>query len=78
MTALVGKVRGLYPIINTVAAVFLIAMGVLTLTNRLTVLNSFFSSFAPIEIGGQLRGPTTVGSPSVLLGKHPISHSHVT
>ena len=72
VTVLVGKVRGLYPVINTVAAVFLIGIGVLTLTNRLTVLNSFFPSFAPVQVSGQISMPLgSVGSPSALVGKHP-------
>jgi cytochrome c-type biogenesis protein len=71
-TALVRNVRGVYPVINTVAAVFLIGMGVLTLTNRLTVLNSFFPSFAAIQVGGQLSTPAVgVGTPSALVGKRP-------
>ena len=69
VTALVGKVRGVYPVINTVAAVLLIGIGVLTLTNRLTVLNSFFPSLSAIQVAGQLSVPPTgVGSPSALVG----------
>jgi cytochrome c-type biogenesis protein len=40
LTAAVGRVRGAYPAINAAAAVLLVTMGVLTLTNRLTVLRS--------------------------------------
>jgi len=52
-----------------VAAVLLIGIGVLTLTNRLTVLNSFFPSLSAIQVAGQLSiPPTGVGSPSALVG----------
>ena len=72
MTALVGKVRGLYPVINGVAAVFLIALGVLTLTNRLTVLNTYFPNLLQFEVGGQLSVPMAgPGSPNALVGKAP-------
>lgn len=72
VSALVGKVRGVYPVINTVAAVFLIGMGVLTLTNRLTVLNSLFPNSSAFQISGQLSAlPAGVGTPSALVGKHP-------
>ena len=42
LTRLLARVRGLYPALNTVAAVFLIAMGLLIFSNRLTIFNSFF------------------------------------
>jgi cytochrome c-type biogenesis protein len=72
MTAVVSRLRGAYPVINTLAAVFLIGIGVLTLTNRLTVLNSFFPSFGTIQVSGQLSAPSAgAGSPSALIGKHP-------
>lgn len=71
MTAIVGRVRGAYPVINTLAAVLLIGMGVLTLTNRLTVLNSFVPSFGAIQVSGQLSPSIGgAGSPSTLVGKH--------
>ncbi|HSO93615.1 MAG TPA: cytochrome c biogenesis protein CcdA [Candidatus Dormibacteraeota bacterium] len=42
LTTLLARVRGVYPALNAIAAVFLIAMGVLIFSNRLTVFNSFF------------------------------------
>jgi cytochrome c-type biogenesis protein len=72
MTDIVSRVRGAYPVINTLAAVLLIGMGVLTLTNRLTALNSFVPSFGTIQVSGQLSPPRAgAGSPSALVGKHP-------
>jgi cytochrome c-type biogenesis protein len=69
---LIRRVRGVYPVINAAAAVFLIGMGVMTLTNRLTVLNSLFPSTGAIQVSGQLsESQAGVGSPSVLLGKRP-------
>jgi cytochrome c-type biogenesis protein len=41
VTGLLSKVRGVYPILSGAAALFLIAMGVLTAMDRLTVLNQF-------------------------------------
>ena len=72
VTAIVRKVRGIYPVINTVAAIFLIGMGLLTVTNRLTVLNSLFPSFEAFRVSGQLSAPTaTPASPRGLVGKPP-------
>jgi cytochrome c-type biogenesis protein len=45
VTRLVGRVRGAYPVLNGAAAVLLIAMGLLTATDRLTLLNPYLPSF---------------------------------
>lgn len=42
LTRALGRIRGAYPVLNAVAAVFLIGMGVLIFTNRLTQFNDFF------------------------------------
>src|SRR5437588_1803023 len=42
LTQLLARVRGAYATLNTVAAVFLIGMGVLIFSNRLTIFNDFF------------------------------------
>lgn len=42
LTRLLAPVRGAYAVLNTVAAIFLIVMGVLIFSNRLTVFNDFF------------------------------------
>lgn len=47
VTALLKRIRGAYPALNAAAAVFLIAMGALTLTGRLTAVNGLFPDLAP-------------------------------
>jgi cytochrome c biogenesis protein CcdA/peroxiredoxin len=42
LTRGLGRIRGFYPALNAVAAVFLIVMGALIFTNRLTQFNDFF------------------------------------
>jgi cytochrome c-type biogenesis protein len=42
LTRLLARVRGAYATLNAVAAVFLIGMGVLIFSNRLTIFNDFF------------------------------------
>ena len=46
-TRLLGKVRGAYRFVNSVAAVLMIGMGVLIFSNRLTLLNSYFPYVSP-------------------------------
>jgi cytochrome c-type biogenesis protein len=66
----IRRFRGVYPIVNVVAAVVLIGMGVLTLTNRLTVLNSFFPDLGIPQVTAHLSSPSTsLGSPSRLVGR---------
>ena len=45
LTRILVRVRGAYATLNAVAAVFLIGMGVLIFSNRLTALNSYFPFF---------------------------------
>jgi cytochrome c-type biogenesis protein len=56
MTALIRRMRAAYPVINAAAAGLLIVMGLLTITNRLTVLNTYFPSFGPAVAGSHLSG----------------------
>ncbi len=75
LTRLLARLRGAYAVLNGVAAVFLIGMGILIFSNRLTVFNDFFpvvavttpwdSHFQSDE--GTLpttHGPVQVGKPA--------------
>jgi len=67
---LIGRFRGIYPILNATAATVLIGMGVLTLTNRLTVLNTYFPDLAIPQVTASLSSPNTAAqNPSQLLGR---------
>jgi cytochrome c-type biogenesis protein len=68
--SLISRFRGVYPILNAMAAVVLIGLGLLTLTNRLTVLNSYFPDLGVPQVTAQLGSPSTISqSPSRLIGK---------
>ena len=74
LTRLLTRVRGAYPAMNAIAAIFLIGMGFLIFSNRLTVFNSFFpfvsvttpfdSHFQSSDPGATppVHGPVKVGS----------------
>src|SRR2546428_1000874 len=75
LTRMLARIRGAYGVLNAVAAAFLIGMGVLIFSNRLTVFNDFFpvvavttpwdSHFQSDE--GTLpatHGPVQVGKPA--------------
>jgi cytochrome c-type biogenesis protein len=62
VTRLIGRVRGAYPILSGAAAVLLIAMGALTLTDRLTLLNPYFPAFASAASADSL-GRLSVAGP---------------
>ncbi len=76
LTRLLARVRGAYPALNAIAAVFLIAMGLLIFSNRLTLFNSWFplvSMTTPFDSHFQAvasaptppaQGPLKVGSPA--------------
>jgi cytochrome c-type biogenesis protein len=76
LTRLLARVRGAYAVLNAVAAVFLIGMGVLIFSNRLTVFNDFFpvvSATTPFDSQFQpsvapslpsTRGAVQVGKPA--------------
>lgn len=59
MTRLLGRVRGAYPALNAGAALLLIGMGALTLTNRLTVVNGLFPDAAVSALPGRLSASAT-------------------
>ncbi|MEO6795709.1 MAG: cytochrome c biogenesis protein/redoxin [Candidatus Dormibacter sp.] len=63
LSRLLAPVRGAYPALNAIAAVFLIVMGVLIFSNRLTVFNSFFpvvSVTTPFDSHFQSNGPAAM------------------
>src|SRR5712671_2691794 len=74
LTRLFARVRGAYAVLNAVAAIFLIGMGVLIFSNRLTVFNDFFpvvalttpfdSHFAGSNPPPAPHGPVQVGKPA--------------
>src|SRR5437016_4387589 len=75
LSRLLARVRGAYPVLNAVAAVFLIGMGLLIFSNRLTVFNDFFPVVAvttPFDSHFQsdestlptTHGPVQVGMPA--------------
>jgi cytochrome c-type biogenesis protein len=75
LTRLLARVRGAYAVLNAVAAVFLIGMGVLIFSNRLTLFNDFFPVVAvttPFDSHFQstdptlasTHGPVQVGKPA--------------
>ncbi|HEY0494067.1 MAG TPA: cytochrome c biogenesis protein/redoxin [Candidatus Dormibacteraeota bacterium] len=60
LTRLLTRVRGAYPAMNAIAAIFLIGMGFLIFSNRLTVFNSVFpfvSVTTPFDSHFQSDGP---------------------
>jgi len=68
MTKLLGRVRGAYPAMNAAAALLLIGMGGLTLTNRLTAVNAFFPDLAvsalPARLGATAATQAGAGLPA--------------
>src|SRR5438874_3580008 len=61
LTRLLTPIRGAYATLNAVAAVFLIGMGVLIFSNRLTVFNDFFPVVAvttPFDSHFESNNPT--------------------
>ena len=93
LTQVLSRIRGAYGILNAVAAAFLIGMGLLIFSNRLTVFNDFFpvvavttpwdSHFQSDE--GTLpatHGPVQVGQPAPSftltdIDGHPVSLSQL-
>ena len=69
-TALLRRVRGAYPALNMAAAVLLMAMGALTLTGRLTVLNGLVPDLALAARPASLsEAPATRPAAVRLLGR---------
>src|SRR5438309_2189055 len=72
LTRLLTRVRGAYAVLNAVAAVFLIGMGVLIFSNRLTVFNDFFPVVAvttPFDSHFESNNPTPASHGPVQVGK---------
>jgi cytochrome c-type biogenesis protein len=72
LTRLLARVRGAYAVLNAVAAVFLIGMGVLIFSNRLTVFNDFFPVVAlrtPFDSHFESNNPTPAPHGPVQVGK---------
>ena len=72
LTRLLVRVRGAYAVLNAVAAVFLIGMGVLIFSNRLTLFNDFFPVVAvttPFDAHFETGNPTPAAHGSVQVGK---------
>jgi len=72
LTRLLARVRGAYAVLNAVAAIFLIGMGVLIFSNRLTVFNDFFPVVAlttPWDSHFDSNNPTPAAHGPVQVGK---------
>jgi len=72
LTRLLARVRGAYAALNAVAAVFLIAMGVLIFSNRLTFFNDYFpvvSVTTPWDSHFDSANPTPAPRGTVQVGK---------
>ncbi len=73
LTRVLARVRGAYAALNAVAAVFLIGMGLLIFSNRLTTLNSYFPFIDTTRFEEQLRpGKLQQPAPAVVAAPlHP-------
>jgi cytochrome c-type biogenesis protein len=72
LSRLLVRMRGAYAVLNTVAAVFLIGMGLLIFSNRLTIFNDFFPVVAlttPFDSHFQSNDPTPAPHGPVQVGK---------
>ena len=72
LSRLLARVRGAYAVLNAVAAIFLIGMGVLIFSNRLTVFNDFFPVVAlttPFDSHFEGTNPTPAPNGPVQAGK---------
>jgi cytochrome c-type biogenesis protein len=72
LTRLLTRVRGAYTVLNAVAAVFLIGMGVLIFSNRLTIFNDYFPVVAlttPFDSHFESGNPTPAPNGPVQVGK---------
>ena len=72
VTAVLRRVRGASPALNAAAAVLLIAMGALTLTNRLTTLNGVFPDLAPSAQATRLTEAPPGTLPASALAGRPV------
>src|SRR5436309_8501790 len=72
LSRLLRRVRGAYAVLSAVAAVFLIGMGLLIFSNRLTVFNDFFPVVAvttPFDSHFDSGNPTPAPHGAVQVGK---------
>jgi cytochrome c-type biogenesis protein len=72
LTRLLARIRGAYAALNAVAAVFLIGMGVLIFSNRLTLFNDYFPVLAvttPFDSHFESANPTPAPHGTVQVGK---------
>lgn len=72
LTRVLARVRGAYAVLNAVAAVFLVGMGILIFSNRLTFFNDFFPVVAvttPFDSHFETGNPTPQPHGSVQVGK---------
>ena len=72
VSRLIVRARGAYAVLNAVAAVFLIGMGLLIFSNRLTVFNDFFPVVAvttPFDSHFETGNPTPAANGPVQVGK---------
>src|SRR2546427_3192542 len=72
LTRVLARVRGAYGVLNGVAAVFLIGIGILIFSNRLTVFNDFFPVVAvttPFDSHFDSGNPTPAPHGPVQAGK---------
>ena len=72
LSRLLTRVRGAYAVLNAVAAVFLISMGLLIFSNRLTVFNDYFPVVAvttPFDSHFETGNPIPVPHGPVQLGR---------
>lgn len=78
VSALLRRVRGAYPALNAAAALLLISMGALTLTNRLTAINSFVPDLTPAAQAARLSEATPSPAPTGGLVGRPVPAVSVT
>src|SRR3989475_4955285 len=72
LTRMLARIRGAYRVLNAVAAAFLIGMGLLIFSNRLTVFNDFFPVVAvttPFDSHFESNNPTPAPHGPVQVGK---------
>jgi cytochrome c-type biogenesis protein len=72
ISRLLARIRGAYSVLNGVAAVFLIGMGLLIFSNRLTLFNDFFPVVAvttPFDSHFESGNPTPAPRGRVQVGK---------
>jgi len=72
LTRLLSRVRGAYAALNAVAAIFLIGMGLLIFSNRLTIFNDFFPVVAvttPFDSHFDTGNPTPAANGPVQAGQ---------